>query len=228
MLDSTLSPDEAGSALATLRRLRRMGLDHAVTGGLAIAWHAARNEPATPSRRPLHDLDLVVADLGSVPGRLSEAFEIRHVHADAPPGRMLVQAFDRSTMLRIDIFGAYGDTLSRCSHASLRGAALRVVSLDDIVARLCALLLDLALGEAVAPKHARDFSSLLPQVDPGAMGVTWREHRRSRHPSAFDDAQALVRDLIGTRPDLLVEPVSPYRISPCHRCRAHPTLKLAT
>ena len=226
MIDSTLAPDEAGRAAATLGRLRRLGLDPALTGGPAIAWHRFRAGGAVPTRRSLHDLDLVVVDIRSIPDGLGEVFEIQHVHADAPPGRMLVQLHDRSTALRIDVFGAYGSTLSRCLEASLLGTALRVVSREDLVARLGSLLLDLALGEAVAPKHARDFSALVPQVDEATMAMAWKDHRRARHPMLFDEARATISNLIETRPDLLVVPDSPYRMSPCPKCRQHPKLKV--
>ncbi|WP_237477864.1 hypothetical protein [Lichenibacterium dinghuense] len=226
MIDSTLSPDEAGRAAATLARLRGSGLDPALTGGMAIAWHMAGVDGAGPTRRPLHDLDLVVEGVGSIPDGLGADFEIRHLHPDAPPGRMLAQLWDPSTALRVDVFGAHGDTLSRCAEASLSEGRLRVVSREDLAARLASLLLDLALGEAVAPKHASDFSALVPGVDAAAMAAAWADHRRRRHPESFAEARAAVLDLVAARPDLLVTPDSPYRISPCPRCRGRPPLGL--
>lgn len=225
MIDFTLSCDEARRVAATLGRLRHVGLDPALTGGLAIAWHVSRREGTTPTRRPLHDLDIVVEDIRSIPDGLAAAFEVWHIHADAPPGRMLVQLYDRSTALRIDVFGAYGSTLSRCIGTSLLGAAQQIVSREDLAARLCSVLLDLALDEAVDPKHARDFSALVPGSDAATINVAWREHRRSRHPTDFEEARMSVLDLVRARPDLLAVPYSPYLVLPCPRCRPHILVK---
>lgn len=226
MIERNLTSDEARRLGATLDRLRRLGLEPTLTGGPAIAWHASRNGGAAPAPRPLHDLDLVVESLRSVPDGVGEAFEIWHVHADAPPGRMLVQLYDRSTALRVDVFGARGDTLSRSIDACLREAPLRVVSREDLVARLGSLLLDLALDEAVAPKHARDFSALVRCVDAAAMVGAWHDHRRDRHPASFDEASAAILTLVRTRPHLLVVQDSPYLVSPCPSCRPHSKLKV--
>lgn len=224
LIDRTLTSGEAERAAATLDRLRRSGLEPALTGGLAIAQHACQDGHAASALRPLHDLDLVVEDIRSVPDGVDQIFEVWHVHADAAPGRMLIQLYDRSTALRIDVFGAQGDTLARCVDASLRKIPLRIVSREDLVARLGSLLLDLALGEAVAPKHARDSSALVRHIDASAMARAWKDHRRGRHPVDFDEARATVLTLVGTRPDLLVDSNSPYLRSPCPRCRQHPKL----
>ena len=224
LIERTLTSDESKRAEATLNRLHGLGLEPTLTGGPAIAWHTSRDGDAAPAQRPLHDLDLVIEGLRSVPDRVSDTFEIWHVHADAQPGRLLVQLYDRSTTLRIDVFGAYGDTLSRCLDASLRGMPLKIVSREDLAARLGSLLLDLALGEAVAPKHASDFSALVRSVDAAAMAAAWNDHRRDRHPADFDEARAAILTLVETRPHLLVVPASPYLVSPCPRCRRHPTL----
>lgn len=226
MIDPTLEYDEARRAAATLGRFRSLGVDHALTGGLAIAWHTFQDAGTAPIRRPLHDLDLVVESLQSIPTNLGKFFEVWHVHADAPRGRMLVQLYDRSTALRIDVFSAYGDTLRRCRDTSLSGTAQRVVSREDLVARLASLLLDLARGESVAPKHAKDFSALLPNIDMAAMAAAWQDHRRSRHPADFDEACATVLELVKARPDLLVSPESPYLVSPCSKCGHHAEMQV--
>jgi hypothetical protein len=73
-----------------LDKLAAHGLDAAITGGVAIEAHlGAAGQPRDDWT--LNDLDLVVPDLSAIPRAIPESFLVRHIHPNAPPGRMLIQ-----------------------------------------------------------------------------------------------------------------------------------------
>lgn len=224
---SGLSDEDAERFARTLDRLKQAGLeDAAVTGGVAIALHLAR-ATGLPSDRPLHDLDIVVAGAGVLSPKLADAFLVSHAHLDARPGRMLLQIVDSLTALRIDIFGAYGDTLDRSQTFAFRSDPVRLVSPADLIARLATLLLDLGLGEPLPAKHARDFEALWAAYPSADVDATWRDHRRQWHPEGFTEACRVVRELVGRREHLLVDAPMLWGGQSCPPCRESPIFKLA-
>jgi hypothetical protein len=66
-----------------------------------------------PSIRSLNDIDFVVSSFEYVPASLSHDFLCRHMHPFDPPGRTLAQFIDAETRNRIDLFRAYGSTVTR-------------------------------------------------------------------------------------------------------------------
>lgn len=146
MSDTPFSDEAADRLTRSLANLNRSGLhEFAVTGGVAIALYLAKVNSRASERR-LNDLDIVIENATAIPAKLADNFLISHVHLDARLGRMLLQIVDPNTALRIDIFGIYGDTLARSEAVEFREGHIRLVSLDDLLARLTRLLLDLAAG----------------------------------------------------------------------------------
>jgi hypothetical protein len=168
----------------------------ALTGGLAFEIHGL-NLGMRSSSRALNDLDFVTTAFSDIPETLAEDFLFRHVHPFAPPGRTLLQLIDGDNALRIDVFRACGQTMSR---------AVPMVSLEDLVARAARLLLDLADGAAVASKHARDYLRFVESVDPAAMEAVWRDHRKPQQSATFGEAKAILQDLIPRSASLLITP----------------------
>lgn len=213
-----LAPADAARVAATLERLRGNGLaDFALTGGVAMAARLA-GEADRP--RPLADLDVVVAEPASLPGALADGFLVGHVHPAARPGRMVLQLVDPATALRVDLFGGTGGLMGRSGPGPAAYGGARIASRSDLVARLTRLLLDLALGEAVAAKHARDFAALL-SADPAHLADlegAWIDHRREHHPESFGEARRIAEHLVRSRADLLVGRV-PFEVGACPLCR---------
>lgn len=203
--------DRIAWALATLRRC---GLDDfAVAGGVALAIHLGA---ASGRHGALNDLDLVVPGPAALPPTLADGLLVVHAHLNARPGRMLLQLADPGTRLRVDLFGSVGDQMARAAPGPPAIGGTRVLSRADLLARLTRILLDLALGEPVAGKHARDHAALLRDGG-GDAGAAWRDHRRDHHPESFEEACGAVRELVRSRGDLLVR-APPGFGRPCRAC----------
>jgi hypothetical protein len=179
----------------------------ALTGGLAFQIHGL-NLGLRSSSRAFNDLDFVTTAFSDIPETLAEDFLFRHVHPCAPPGKTLLQLIDPDNALRIDVFRACGQTMSR---------AVPMVSLEDLVARAARLLLDLAGGVEVPSKHARDYLRFVELVDPAAMEAVWEDHRKPEQPATFGEAKAILRDLIPRSASLLITPQ--YSQDPNQVCR---------
>ena len=178
--------------------------------------------------RALNDLDFVAESFKCIPATLTKDFLFRHVHPPDPPGKIILQLIDADAALRIDVFRACGQTMSRSVPANLPSGPLRVVSLEDLVARAARLLLDLADGVPVASKHARDYLRFVDLVDPVVMDEAWQDHRKPEHPWSFEEARRALPDLFCAHPGLLITPV--YSKNPeeqCPRCTPFARFPLA-
>jgi hypothetical protein len=173
----------------------------ALTGGFAFEIHSRRLGLDAPVRE-LNDIDFVTLAFGSIPGTLSQDFLFRHVHPLAPPGKTLAQLIDPKAALRIDVFRACGETMSR----TVRVDSMQVVALEDLVARAARLLLDLAESVPVASKHARDYLRFVGLVDSTGVEAAWRDHRKPAHPATFRETKATLQDLIPAKASLLIVP----------------------
>jgi hypothetical protein len=174
----------------------------ALTGGWAFEIHGL-NLGLGSSSRVLNDLDFITTAFSDIPETLAEDFLFRHVHPFATPGRTMLQLIDRDNALRIDVFRACGQTMSRAVPWDL---PFQIVSLEDLIARAARLLLDLDDGVAVPSKHGRDYLRFVDSVDPAAMEAGWRDHRKPRQPATFGEAKAVLRDLIPRSASLLITP----------------------
>jgi hypothetical protein len=85
-----------------------------LTGGLAIVAQL-REMDAQFERRCLNDVDLVVEGLREIPESLAASFLLHHVHPDALDGKTLLQLVDETRAVRVDLFRAFWNTLSRVS-----------------------------------------------------------------------------------------------------------------
>jgi len=160
---------------------------------------------------------MVVASFASAPAALAERFLFPHVHADATDGRTLLQLVAPDEALRIDVFGALGGTMAR---ATLTAAGARVVSCEDLAARLTALVLGIARGRTVDPKHARDFEALARIVDEERAEEAWLDHRSPGDPVTFSEGVRSAREAVARSPARLVPAV--YEVdatAACPKCR---------
>jgi hypothetical protein len=132
----------------------------------------------------------------------------------------MFQAVDPETEVRLDVFRAYGSELERAVNVTIAGAAIRMVSIQDIVARHARLNWDLMESKSVAPKFARDFLRLLGYVKTDEMESIWREHRKPHCIESFAETVRQLRRVIASRADLLVPPTyAKDAHQACNRCQ---------
>jgi hypothetical protein len=96
--------------------------------------------------------------------------------------------------------------MGRAIPTVIGGVSLRLISIEDLVARTGRLCMDLANNMPIPAKHARDFLRLLPFADVNAVEPVWQEHRKPMHPKSFRAAADLLMQLIATRADLQIIP----------------------
>jgi hypothetical protein len=223
-----LSTADAGRLSYTLGKLGRHDIrGWALTGGLAVEIHRLRRGcPAFV--RPLNDIDFVADSFDSIPDSLAGDFLFRHIHPFDPPGKTILQFVDPESALRIDVFRAYGATLSRSSNLNLPTGMIQIISLEDLAARIARLALDMAGETPIPSKYATDFLRLAGLVDPATIETAWLDQRKPGHPGSFKEANQLLQDLIPARPDLLMTPT--YSQDPaavCSRCTNTSALRLS-
>jgi hypothetical protein len=219
MLDSFLSATDSARVDRTFHNLAVQDTSGwALTGGVAIELHILRRG-GQPGMRPLHDIDFVTESFASIPEALGAKFLLSHVHPNDLPGRILVQAVDPETDVRVDIFRAYGSELDRTLPVMIGGFTFKMVSLQDMVARHARLNWDLMESKPVAPKYARDFLRLMEYVETEEIEPIWREHRKPNCLERFADTAQQLRTVIESRSDLLIPPTySTDANEVCKRC----------
>ena len=176
----------------------------------------------TPQRRRLNDLDYVVDEFGSIPGTLGDGFLIHHVHPGAPPGKLLLQLVDPDRALRIDLFRAFGATMSRAYtlHDPL-SKLKRVLSMEDLAARYTSHVYGhLREGRPVEGKHADSFLRLanFDTFRKAELETAWHDHRQSLTESFFE-ARERATDLVRLHPELLFHQKYSNDVIPCDRCQ---------
>jgi hypothetical protein len=205
-LDRFLSNRDASRIRRVLEKLKHHNLqEFALTGSIALEIQLI-GLGRSPRTRALNDLDIVVESFASIPSAMAKDFLVRHIHPNAPKGRIVIQLVDAEETLRIDVFSAYGATMRRTRSVQVGNSALLLVSLEDLAARAAAVLMDLTRRSVVPRKHASDFRRLMAIVDLNEIETAWRDHRKPNDPVTFSEASSRITDLIQSRGDLLVVP----------------------
>lgn len=231
VLDQIFSPVDASRITMSLNRLARHDLSRlALTGGVAIELHLLM-QGAVPGRRGAHDLDFIAQSFDDIPATLATSLLVRHVHSQDPPSRNMLQAVDAVTAMRVDIFRAYGHEWDRTVPVDLIGIPLRMVPLEDLLARHARLCWAIEEGRPVAPKFARDFLRMLEVADSALLARVaqlWQEHRKPEMPAEFGHVVEQLKATIRRSPDLLVDPVYSTDVHAlCGRCQPVAAFPLA-
>jgi hypothetical protein len=223
-----LSIGDSTRAFSTLRKLALHEVSRwALVGGLAVEFHCLRVGDSHPIRH-LNDIDFIVPTFESIPETLARDFLLRHVHPSDPPGKTMMQLVDADTSLRVDVFRADGDILSRAISVDVPFGPLRVISVEDVVAHEARLLLDLDASVPVPAKHAGDYLRLAQLANSSDMEAAWQDHRKATHPMTFGETDSVVKRLIATRRSLLISPeYSKDTVDVCPRCVPTPPFLLA-
>lgn len=222
------APADAFRLARTLRLLAMHDISRwALTGGTAIEFHL-QQMGAVSCFRLLHDVDFIAEKFSSLPETLGKGLLLRHVHPHDAPGKTMLQAVSTQTSVRIDVFRAYGNEMSRTHRIRIFGVDLQVVAFEDLVARHARLCCALLRGERLAPKFADDFVRLAAAIKPERIEPIWPEHRKLDDPTTFVETLALLKRVITTRKDLLVQPVYSTDVNEvCNRCEGTQAFALA-
>jgi hypothetical protein len=217
VFEPVLTPEAAQRATSVVQTVLAHGLRAALAGSLARAAQLQAHGRAT-APGCLHDIDLVVADFAAIPPSLADAFLLNHVHPSAAEGKTLIQLIDESLALRVDVFRAFGCSLSRADRVGIV-APLPVLSVEDLRARATAMVyFHLEQGHPVDPKYVAAFHDFDGLGDRHALDAAWAEHRQDASGSV-DEVHRHACRLVETRPDLLVPEQYSDVIVPCARCQ---------
>lgn len=175
----------------------------ALTGGLAYSWHLQQYGREV-ERRPLNDIDLVVADLAALAPALGEESLISHFHPSRGRGKILLQLVDADQRMRIDLFTPFSSSLmSRAHHTELCGISCGVIAAEDLTARLLAIACDVTTGKSVDPKYYDKFRRLSELIDLKVARDIWSDYRKPDCPHHFDEAAEAVRQAVAQNPGVL-------------------------
>ncbi|MEP7075850.1 MAG: hypothetical protein ABI878_08565 [Acidobacteriota bacterium] len=175
-----------------------------VTGSFAVEWHLLREGVATGGRR-LNDIDTVFANPTAGIGEgIAEDFLINHFHPGREKGNIYMQLVEPKTATRVDLFSARSPSLAeRESRTALDGIDAGVISIEDLQARLLAIIDIVIENKTVDPKHLRSFTRLMEVSDPIKAAALWSEYKRSGELPDFGQTWNDVQRKLAESPDLL-------------------------
>jgi hypothetical protein len=132
---------------------------------------------------------------------------------------MLLQFIDPERALRIDLFRAFGATLSRARLLDEQTSPLRVVAVEDLVARTTAHVCGrLRRGRQIDLKHVRAFKRLAGLGRSQQLDEAWQDHCQDvlgRLVEARDEAQQLLAE----HPERVVSEKYSTVVTECERCQ---------
>jgi hypothetical protein len=226
LFDAILTDDDAFRATVVVNELLAHGFRGSLTGGLAIEAHlCARGQH--PRRRPLNDVDFVVGSFASIPESVADRFLLHHVHPLAPEGKTLMQLIDPARAVRVDVFRAFGATLSRSGPLGGVTGSLDVVALEDLMARTTAHVYGrLRFGRAIDAKHVRTFLELSGLDSEPVLEEAWLDHREGLSES-FGEVSSDSLRLLALHPELVTTEEHSPVVTPCERCQDHGRFRCA-
>jgi hypothetical protein len=167
----------------------------------------------------LNDIDLVVDGFGAIPESVTASFLLHHVHPDAFEGGTLLQLIDETTVVRVDLFRTFGNTLARASAFDDETSALQILSIEDLVARTTALVCgSLRRRKTIDRKHVTAFTRLLGFGRQDQLAAAWSDHRQAI-PGTLEDARREAIRLLKAHPEMVVVGGYSAVVMPCERCR---------
>jgi hypothetical protein len=224
-----LADEDITRCLGTLSKLARHFEEPIiVTGSIATGWHLLKNGRLTQKRR-LNDIDVIVEDLSSLHQSLSGDFLIKHFHPDRGQGRILIQLVDEEYRTRVDIFTPTTRTLTnRLIDSAIGEVSCRLVSAEDLAAKLLSVIYPATSGEPIEPKYVEHFHLLSTVADLNVTREVWREYRKEGQSLEFDAAIKAVERSITDNPGILQAGQYSQNINQtCRWCRESELFPLA-
>lgn len=200
-----LAPENSSKCIGSLSKLaRHIDEQVVVTGSIAAGWHLLRSG-RQPKKRRLNDIDIVsITGLSRVNPSLSQDFLINHFHPYQGRGKILFQLVDEEYGTRMEIFTSNSDSLAeRSIDCAIGDLPCRIVSTEDVLAKLLSIIHSVIEGKSVDPKYVEQFNSLLMVADRVATRMVWRDYRKESQPLDFDETMEAVRLRIKANPNLL-------------------------
>ncbi len=199
-----LTSEDVAKCYGSLAKLtRHLEEPVVITGSIALSWHLLKNGLRRKKRR-LNDIDMVVESLPILRPSLSKEFLIRHFHPQRGGGRILIQLVDEEHRTRIDVFTPSTRRLTeRLTNFAIGDLSCRVVSAEDLSAKLLSVIYTVTNGEPVEPKYVEHFRALSALADSGMAGEVWREYRKESQPLEFEEAAEAVKLCAAANPELL-------------------------
>ena len=223
-----LTSEDVSRGVGTLSKLARHLAEPVVlTGSIAAGWHLL-HKGRRPSKSHLNDIDTVGlrGPSGIGPG-VGRDFLVNHFHPQRGGGRVLLQLVDEEHRTRVEVFGPGSDSLAeRLVDSAVGEIPCRLVSAEDLLAKLLSIIHCVTEGEAVDPKYVERFDTLSAVADVDVARKLWGEYRKEGQPSDFEAAAELVKSRIASAPDLL-RPTSycqdvNFRCEWCHESESFP------
>lgn len=176
-----------------------------LTGGIALGQHLLGKGLQWRKGR-LNDIDIVVEDLSGLHTSLSRDFLIAHFHPRRERGKILIQLVEEDFGTRIDVFTpASGGLIERLCDSAIGDVACKLVSAEDLLAKLLSIIYRAVRGEAVEPKYVEHFRLLYEVAAPFTMREVWHEYRKEGEPLDFYEAAGIVDLSLRANPGLLRE-----------------------
>jgi hypothetical protein len=200
-----LTSEDVSRCLGSLSKLaRHLAAPVVLTGSIAAGWHLLNNG-RQPVKKRLNDIDTVaLRGLSGIGPALSRNFLINHFHPDRGRGRVLLQLVDEEHRTRVEVFTPGSDSLAeRLTATNIAGLPCRLVSAEDLLAKLLSIIYSVIEGEAIDPKYVEQFDSLSAVAEIDVARRLWADYRKESQRSDFDEAVRLVKSGIASGPDLL-------------------------
>jgi hypothetical protein len=199
-----LASEDISRCSGSLAKLaRHLEASLIITGSLAANWHLLKSGRRIPKQH-LNDIDIVTEGPASLRASLSRDFLIRHFHPTRGGGRILLMLIDEEHATRIDIFTPTTGTLTwRLVDFAIDDIACRIVSAEDLSAKLLSVIYPVTRGGVVEPKYVEHFRLLSTVVDRATMIDVWREYRKADQLLDYEEAAEAVRQSLIAHSDRL-------------------------
>ena len=200
-----------------------------ITGSVALKCHLFRYG-ISQQKTALTDLDILVANTSSLTESLNQDFLVAHFHPLSKQGRTLLQLVEKTSALRVDIFTPFSTTLdTRWVDVTLGDKLCKLVSVEDLAARLLTVMGSALQNEPVDPKYVKSFQTLRPLVNTSTIDTIWRNYRKTHLAPAFEKTATTVQQYLESHPDLLKKPIYNQDIHQrCSSCQLSKRFPLAS
>lgn len=173
-----------------------------ITGSLASSSNLLENNRQTKIK--LNDIDIIVKDLSVFLPSLNNNFLVRHFHPTREKGKILLMLVDEENKLKICCFTPQTANLTkRLSAIEINGLSCKIVSVEDILAKLLGVIYQIIRDESVEEKYFNHFKRLLAIADLDEAKKVWREYRKETQQFEFEEAVEIIQQKIVADPNLL-------------------------
>ena len=175
-----------------------------ITGSTALEANIL-SKRGLARRRPLNDVDLVISSGPSaILPSITDEFLVHHFHPTREKGNVLMQLVEPTTKARVDVFSARATGLEdRAYRLRLGALGCRLISAEDLAARLLAIVVIVIDGKSVDPKYFDSLERLTEVIDHQLASRLWPEYRWGNNIYDFHDTLDRMKKAIAESGNLL-------------------------